>query len=707
MKFKFKALCILLVAGIVLIASCRKGQSGWSTDLLVPIASSTLSLQNIVKDTSLKVNADNSLTLAYQSSLYQFNLADQIIKIPDTAIGQKFTLDSLVLPSPHINYGISLGTLAINLLASSNAQDRFFGNFLIANNQSSTIVPPVSGISPGSFQYDASAFYDSAILVSGQVEIWVVNNLPITLDRGALITLSNGSTGAVIQQYTTTDTVRPHDSIFFVIHVTPGVKITNQLTFNISNLSTPGSYGNNVPIDTADNIAVHMFIAYLHVSEAWAKFPNQNVVDITEDVTQNIGERRFTYIDARSGFLHIYITNSVQEKLYLEYTLVGAYDNYGHALKEFTTVPAAPPGGTITIDTLLNITGYSINLTGKTGANFNTYTQRIVARIDSSGNTAHITLADSLHIKYELKDIAPNYIKGYAGKDTVISTDSADFAFLNMFKGGTIDLEDVTMKVNIENGVGVDGQIKINSLTAISPNNGQKNLTGSILGKPLVVNRATDFPLTPSVSNFVVDRNNSNIKDLIGILPNKLKYNLEVRTNVNGNNRQYRDFAYLQSSLKLNLNAEIPLSLIANHLLLRDTINFSLGGANTNVGGITDGTINLITENKYPIEAKLSMIVYDSIWNVVDTLIANQTVQAAALDNNCRAQQPQKTKIPEYVDQGRMDRLKLGKHAVVIADFSTASNNALCNGQHLKIYSDYTLGITLTAHFNYRIKTHF
>jgi hypothetical protein len=451
-----------------------------------------------------------------------------------------------------------------------------------------------------------------------------------------------------------------------------------------------------------------MYITNLHVSEAWARFPNQNIINLTEDVTQVIGDRKFTYIQARSGNLHIYITNSVQEKLYLEYDLVGAFDRLGRPLKEYTTVPAAPQGGHVTIDTLLDISGFSINLTGQNGSGFNTYTQRVIARIDSTGQTAHVTMADSLNIRYELSGISPSYIKGYAGRDTIRSSDTSSFSFLNIFKGGTIDLQSVNMNFNVINGIGVDGQVKIDTLIASSPINGSKMLTGpSIVGKPLNINRATDFPLTPSNNNFAINNNNTNIGDLLKILPNRLQYVVEVNTNMHGDNHQYRDFAYEQSGLQIGLNAEIPLSLIANHLLLLDTVNFDLSNTNTNINGITDGVINIIAENQFPIQTFLTMTVYDSVWHPVDTLAQNVVINAAGLDNNCIAQAPTRTKIPEYVNEDRMTRLKTGKHAIISADFSTASNNATCNGQHLKIYANYKLGLTLTARFNYKVKTGF
>jgi hypothetical protein len=700
------AVSIMLIAAMV--SSCRKNQQpGWNTQLLVPIATTTLSLQNLVSDSSLKTNADSSLTLAYQTTLYQFNLADQIVKIPDTSIGQKFTLDSLTLPQSHVVDSISLGAMAINMLNNSSTSG--LGGIIIAENlqQPGIPIPPMNNILVPPYVFDASGFFDSAYITSATIQIEVTNNLPIDIGPNTILTLRNASTNLpVVLPDTIRNGILSHGQaeIKITIQGPPPVFITNKILFEISNLNSPGSRGANIVIDTSNSIKLSVNLLGMHVSQAWAKFPNQGVVNQTADLTIPIADRKFTYIDARSGAIHIYATNSVPQPLYLEYTLVGAYNKQGKPLTIFTTIPAATPAtGPQTVDKLFDISGYSINLTGQNGSSFNTYTQRVVARIDATGVTEHITLADSLNIRYEIQNIAPNYIKGYAGRDTINANDSAAFSFLNIFKSGSVDLQSVKMNFNIVNGIGVDGQVRINSLTAISPTNGSQTLTSTLLGKPLTVNRSSDYPLTPAVNNFSFNNSNSNIKNLIGILPTKLLYNVQVQTNVNGNTGLYRDFAYLQSNLDINLNAEVPLSLLANHLVLKDTIGFNLSNTQTNVNGITDGIINVIAENKYPIEAILTMVIYDGNWNPVDTLMLNRAINAASLDNNCRAQQPMRTVVQESVTQARMNRIKQGQNAIITADFSTSSNNALCNGQHLKIYSDYTIGITLSAKFNYKV----
>lgn len=671
--------------------------------MLVPIATTNLSIKNLVKDSSLVTNPDNSLTLSLSKTLYSFSLADQIVNIPDTSIGQKFTLDSLFLGNIVIQYNLSLGMLAQSMLLNTNPFISALGTTLVNSNGTMQTIPPLNGFSADISQFNGSQFFQTATVSQGQLRLYVNNYFPIAIEN-VVFEARNVSNGALIVM-DTIQSLAAGDSVIHVIDLA-GKTMESQMNLKLVNFNTPGSNG-PVLIDTADYIKIYVQIVNLHASDAIAVFPAQDIVNTTQEVTQIIGDRKLTYVDAREGQLHVFMTSSIQQPLKLTYILQGAFDKSGHPLTAVTSIPAAPAGQTVTIDHLYDIAGYAINLTGKDGTKFNTYTQTVIAHTDSTGQLAHITLADSLHIQYTIQNIAPNYIKGYIGVDTISQADTADFDFLNIFKSGTLDLEEVNMNISIENGIGVDGEVRINSLTAESANNGSKTLTGTVIGQPLVINRATDFPLTPSINNFAVNGTNSNIKELLGILPNKLKYDVQVKTNLAGNTQQYRDFAYLESALKLNLNAEIPLALIANHLVLKDTFGFDLSNTNLNVAGISDGVINLIANNKYPIEAVLTMMMYDENWIPVDTLVIDTHVEAADLNNSCRAEAFKKTKIPLYVTEERMDNVKRAKHAVITADFSTASNNAMCNGQHLKIYSDYNLDITFTARFNYKVQTHF
>ena len=249
----FKYICF---ASVILIASCKKdARTTWNTELLIPIATTSLSLQNLVKDSSITVNPDNSLTLAYKSSLYQFSLADHLINIPDTSIGQKFTLDSLRLPNQSVRFNISLGYLANSMLLQPSTA--FLGQYIIANQGNMSAIPALNNFSPGSFHFDATGYFDSAVLTSGTVDIWAVNNLPIPLSSGTCVLQNSSDHSFVASQ--AIPYIAPFDSAFLQIPIA-NTRITSGLDFQIQNLNTPGSNGVPVLIDTANNFLIRIYV---------------------------------------------------------------------------------------------------------------------------------------------------------------------------------------------------------------------------------------------------------------------------------------------------------------------------------------------------------------------------------------------------------------------------------------------------------------
>lgn len=67
--------------------SCRKMGShpSWDTQVLAPLIKTSLSINNIVTNSSVKSNLDSSVTLIYSDSLYNLSM-DSLLKIPDTTL---------------------------------------------------------------------------------------------------------------------------------------------------------------------------------------------------------------------------------------------------------------------------------------------------------------------------------------------------------------------------------------------------------------------------------------------------------------------------------------------------------------------------------------------------------------------------------------------------------------------------------------------
>ncbi|MEI6311675.1 MAG: hypothetical protein WCP57_05375 [Bacteroidota bacterium] len=706
MKHKIAYLFILLIVVIISANSCRNKESGWNTNLLAPIATAELSIANLVSDSMLTTNSDNSLNLVYKNTIYGFDFSKSLIDIPDTGISKAFRLDSLKLPQQDFNVRFSLGQLCRQLIASGSAGSVFLGNTIISRNGGFMVYPALTGLTVPATNYDASLYFREIDLISGYMDGWIKNGFPVTI-KNVHFQVRNQIGGEVVID-DIIDSIAARDSVFRVYNLS-GQHVEGQFTFQLINFDTPGSYGVNAPVDTSDQFELDFRIFGFRASSATAIFPSIDVLASTEDVTQDIqGGAKLTYIEAEEGTLHIYISSSVQEGLTLTYTLEGAYDKMGRPLRVSSFVPPAPSTTTPSrIDRIFDLSGYSIDLTGKDHNTFNTYTQTINARVDSSGIERTITSSDSLTISYSLENIKPRLIKGYAGRDTLtIGPETSNFDFFKNILGGTIGLDDVKLSMSLENGIGVEGDLVIEQFTAKRNTSSVALTAPSVMNTRIRVNKANEFPFRTTQTNIALNKSNSNITRLFELLPDRLEYAMKVYVNPNGNDGTYQDFVNANSKLNVNLNMELPLSLVANNLTLKDTLDFNIGNSLADLESIKGGAINLIADNGYPLEANLDIIVYDEFGGVVDTLLKNYTISAAGLNSSCRVDASKKSYDKIVVSEERMDNLKRAYKAVVIAKFSTKSDQTACNS-YLKIYSDYKLKLSLTADFRYNINAKF
>lgn len=706
MRNKLSHIFILLVSILIVANSCRNKESGWNTDLLAPIATADLSIANLVSDSLISTNADNSLNLVYKNNIYAFDFSKNLIQIPDTGISKAFRLDSLKLPQQDFNIKFSLGQLCRQLISTGTAGNVYLGTTIINRHGGTLVYPAFSGLSVPPSDYDASLYFRQIDLISGFMDGWIKNGFPVTI-KNVHFQVRNRIGGQVVID-DIIDSIPGRDSVFRIYNLA-GQHVEGQFTFQLINFDTPGSYGVPAPVDTSNMFFLDFRIFGFRASSATAIFPSIDILASTEDVTQEIpGGAKLTYIEAEEGILHVYIASSVQEGLTLTYTLVGAYDKYGQPLTVSSFVPPAPSLTVPSrIDKTFDLSGYSIDLTGKYHNTFNTYTQAISARVDSSGIERTITSSDSLKISYSIEKIKPRLIKGYAGRDTLtVGPETINFDYFKNILAGTVDLEDVKLSMNLENGIGVKGDVVIEDFTAKRNTSSVSLIAPTVVNTRIRVNKANEFPFRATNTTIALNNSNSNIKNLFELLPNQLQYAMKVIVNPNGNDGTYQDFVNANSKLNVNLNMELPLSLMANNLTLRDTLDFNLSNTVNDLNGIQGGAINLIADNGYPLEAQLDIVVYDEFGTVVDTLLKNYTINAADLNSTCRVDAAKKSYGRIVVTEDRMDNLQRAYKAVVIARFSTRSNQTTCNS-HLKIYSDYRLKLKLTADFRYNLNAKF
>ncbi|MEM7040511.1 MAG: hypothetical protein AAF570_26330, partial [Bacteroidota bacterium] len=381
--------------------------------------------------------------------------------------------------------------------------------------------------------------------------------------------------------------------------------------------------GTNIPIDTNAFIRMRVIVKELRASYAEAVFPAQEVLNDNSRIKYEFGDDLVvTRMRVSTGQLRLQASSTLQDTIEFTYSLPTAISNGQPVVVKDRLVPDTVTGlgeADITFD----LDDYYIDLT-VTGDSVNLFPYHLIGNLIYSGRLNEMDLDDSIDVFYGLFDILPSYIEGYLGRDTFDFTENLDFSFFNSILGGTIDLKDPKVDLTFTNSIGVDGELTINTLEAHNSRTGEViSLTGEVM------NGGTEIrgPRLPNVGQIVttqinLNKSNSNIKDFMSSLPDRLEFDMSVLVNKNGNPALRDNFATDKSRISAFLDMEVPLEGVANNLVLQDTVPISINEA-TLPDGVVSGNINLLVTNHFPFDAGVQVYFYDAGGMAFDSLFTD------------------------------------------------------------------------------------
>jgi hypothetical protein len=368
---------------------------------------------------------------------------------------------------------------------------------------------------------------------------------------------------------------------------------------------------------------------------------------------------------------------------------------------------AAPVAG----DSLVKIftydlAGYHLDLTGTTGSDYNTLSYILEVKTDAASDSLHTTFNQPIFkVQETFSDIFPEYIKGKLGQDTISENSSTSLDLFKKIQSGVLNLQDATLTCTVENGIGVDAQLKINNITSVNTRIGNSVplSAASLVGNNININRATETgnnanPVNETFYTVTLDKTNSNLLSFIENLPDELSYSVHLLTNplgpdLSGGN----DFVYADYLVNTKMHFEMPLAFSANVLTFVDTVDF-VSNAEETFGNFRSGTLTLIADNGFPFQATLTLILLDENTNATASLSGNSIIAGANVGADGRVNQRQKSYVDIPVSEAQMEHLKETKKLILRAAFTTTQYPRL-----LSIYDNYNIHFKLVADVTYLI----
>ena len=409
-----------------------------------------------------------------------------------------------------------------------------------------------------------------------------------------------------------------------------------------------------------------------------------------------------TNVNIESGFIEVEVFSDIKEKIVAEYVFPSATKN-GDTLVVSELIPAATVSQPGYLVKRVDVTGYHLDLTGTSKTKVNTMVVRASGMVDTNATSAVVVAAgEEIKVHNRVISLVPAYAKGYFGNLKFrFGPETVNFNVFDKVSSGTIDIDQIDVNLNFENGIGADAQLIINQFEAFNTTNSSTAaLNHAVIGAPVNINRAQETFSIPEVTytnyNIFMNTSNSNIDNLIELFPDQLKYDIDLEVNPFGNISGNNDFVFKKHPLKANLNVEFPLSLIANDFALLDTIDLSLPEKDN--GEIIDGTLYMYADNTFPFDAKIELSLYDTDAKFLQQLVVVDKIQAAPVDASLRVKQMKSSVIAIPLSESDVDNLYLTKKVVMKIIFKT-----LPPSQYVKIYEDYAIDIKVVGDFSYNV----
>ncbi|MFM7022837.1 MAG: hypothetical protein ACKOXB_07635 [Flavobacteriales bacterium] len=680
-----------------------------------------MSLDNLMGSDLVKKNPDNSLNVVYKQTLYSAT-TDSMLKFKDTTFSYGTSLQSLILSDDSVVHSITLGEIARGQGPA--------GSLILAFHGSSLTLPPFNNVSSGDIKVDGGAFFESMEVLSGYMDITIRNTLPVNISTLDFLLRNDDSFGG--------DTIAsgsfpaiPPGGTQLVSFPLDGKEVYSKMIGKIVTLNTDASAG-PVLIDTNNAVTAVIKIRDLKPKTAKAYFPNQDVFNETEGIMLTaLKKMMLTEIKVKEGQVRVEVFSSIRDTIFFHYEIPNATFG-GVPFKVDTFVTPAPSGGTVSFlytypfkNYDLNLKGFGIEKTLGTDLNgnsvldndtVNTLVQILIGSIKGKNQMVELTLGDTFYVNAGLQGIVPEYALGYIGNDTLhVGPSSVDLSVFNKYVSGDLNLEDVKVDFEVKNGFGAKLQVDAKNIS--SENTKTSNtvvLSNTDLNSLIALDKALDIPMGDSkvtVSDKIIslDASNSNIDQFMEIFPDKVNYEMDVMLNPDvPSNIDYLtvlstppNFVYNSTGLEASMNIEIPLSMIANDLVLADTVDFSITKTEESEN-FQGGKFHLFTKNGYPFSANVSIYMLDVANNKMDSLFTNALIPAGELNKisgEWKVTAKNTSQISFDVPVAKMENLFNASKLLLVANFNTAQSDS----DFAKVYSDYSIDMILTGDFDFKV----
>lgn len=437
-----------------------------------------------------------------------------------------------------------------------------------------------------------------------------------------------------------------------------------------------------------------------------AAFEFNNGFDLTINDSAKLpatGNQRLRLIAIKEGTFVIAINNTFKHNTTINITFPNIKKNGVSLTRNIPYIFGVDPVPMLPIT--IDLAGYDLDLSNG-GSSYNTipfiYSINMVR---SPGNVT--TVNDVLAIDQEFNIKSYNIIRGYLGKFNVLKTEfNEKIGLFDQQISGKIFVNDPRLVIKVYNSYGVPLTGKITNLRVV----GKDGLDLPVTMNPFKDTFSFNKPANPgelAISEYIIDKNNSNLDVAINSSPTEVKF--ELTFDANYNDIIVDNFLVDTSQFNTDLNFEIPLDIkIVDYVSEQKAEQTAFG----DIEYVEAAKMAVFAENGLPFDIYTQLIytdtVVDSITGVVSDVLVDSLftqelfIPGAAIDAQGEVKFPTVTVLNPVISAERFKRISSAKYQTTRSRIVTSSLNGAPG--FAKIYTDQKMNIKIGADINLTVK---
>lgn len=664
------------------LASCQKEKFVRESEWLSPLFKASLGINDLIADSNLQVNSDNSYNLVVQ---YEEKLDSllEILEVPDSLTEVSVSLTQLILEDRTFTDTLTLVEM--------------YPPAILLNGKTTTLDAQDISSDQGTIIDVTEQFFKTATFNEGFLDMKIYNDLPVEVELIEFELLNNDDQTVVISD--AWNNLMPFSSASKSYDLA-GKTVDGVLEALLKRIKTKQSNG-EVLIEANKGLRIELAIRDLKPQSATAIFPAQNLIEKEEETTYNFGGPQITTMRLKGGEVLMEVYSTIEEEIILEYEVPqSAHVTTGEKITKTFKIPPSVNGVPSRTDERFPIANYEIIYKGKDVNSppfVNTFYSVLNARIEYTGIERSLSLSDSIYIKFGLVDVVPELAIGDFGKKTYTFNEAIDVpAFRNLY--GNISLEDASLDLVFENSFGIEANVDIYDLQGLNNRTGKSvKLVSPEIDNTIFLRRGVNIltSIRPYTKTISFDKSNSNFKLFFENIPDLIEPNFSVTTRPNGSNN-FQDFAFYDSYLKTRLELNVPLEIGMDSLTLVKKQAFNWG--EEDLKEVKEANLKLQVDNGFPWSAivKLEFLddddqVLKTYFNTLDHLIKEGLID---IDTD-KVIAAQRSNLEFTLSAMDIMILKSASKIRITSSFNTP------NAKRYKIYDNYTIDFKLIADFKY------